>query len=231
MPEDALQKLMTWRTEQKLPTLHTLTETSSIKVGNCAYLPFAVDNENAPYYGKCICKVKEAARFHLLDCKVCSEVENEPVFIDIKIPKIKEQLIKIKHPQPPQPPAQNNEKLFKQTEERITKTIQRQHKKMQTDIKTMLANIKATNMSTDKTLGTILKHNLPLPATRVKVSKAANPTVECTIANVPYKEDENLSAVIEIIIDKKGLNTITTNDFHAFRTIKKHSKRKTTTHH
>jgi hypothetical protein len=229
LTEEMLKKQMKWHSEENLPAMYTSMQVASFEVGEYAYLPYAVDEDNVFYYGKCIFKNKDIVRFHLLKgCETFSEVKNgEPKYVDIKLSKTKkDHLIKIKHPQPPQPPTQNNEKLSKQTEELITKTIQKHLKALTTDVQTLLVNIKATNMSADATLGTILANNLPPALPKVKVSKTANPALECTIANVPYKEDEDLNATVMIIVKKKGLSAITTNDFHAFRAIKKNSERK-----
>jgi hypothetical protein len=185
------------------------------------------------YYGKCIHANKTAARFHLLDCSSFSNHEEKDIVHDVS--NKNEHVIMIKHPQSPQPPTQNNNELIKKTEKDLSKTIElmknleKQMTDLKKDVKTQLTtlqtNVTASNTTANKTLGTMLERSLPPPPTKVKVSQTANPTLECTIANLPYKKDENLNDIIMNITKKKDLN-ITPNDFHAFRAIKKNDEKK-----
>jgi hypothetical protein len=232
MLEKTLWQLMKWRDDYKLPTLYTDLTSKDLQVGTYAYLPFTIKDgskeENVCYYGKCIHVTKSQARFHLLDCSTFSEYDNEAFHADISVAKL-EHIIKIEHPIP-QPTTQNNKELIEKTETdhkktiALIKTVERQMNELKTDVKTQFTqlqlNVKASNITANKTLGTMLERSLPPPPTKVKVSQIANPTLECTITNVPYKKDENLNDMIMKISKKKDLN-ITPTDFHAFRAIKK----------
>lgn len=223
MSTDQLEKYMKWINKQDKTSNISKTTAKHAKKGEHHYVRFDITNDNddatrteVVYLGQVIHITKTTVRYHFQDASIFSEVE-EDKYCDVET---KQTVYKIT---PPTDPKQQRTDLTEEMISKVKTTLDEYKKDTNNQINSLKALFTAQNINADKALGVITKLRLPPPPEKVEVAARDDPNKaakECTIAGVPYKQDEDVVKIVEEIIKKKGL-TIRSEDFTAFRAVRK----------